>query len=252
MVAEISISSQHFPKTSFTPPKGCPAQAKIVVIGNYPSTAEQSTSMEWMQTYYSGPFDHSVLSIDARPIKQTILERKTAESRAERIIGAQNMAKIEHFDNLLVASPNARLRLALGAEQFPYENHHIMLHNTRTSSNLWNAPFQLAIDDSSIFLPLYHPQQFDHSRLTSAIIVRGMQAVIRLAHDLVDYPSPPLALATAVDIVREQSGWNVVGSFLSEELGERSSTSHRPKTLFNLGAWQRTGSNLYLLLKKMK
>ena len=70
-----------------------------------------------------------------------------------------------------------------------------------------------------------------------------MQAVIRLAHDLVDHPPPPLALATAVDITREQPGWNVVGSFLSKELGERSSTFPRPAVTSQLRAWQRIEVN---------
>ncbi|PPJ58610.1 hypothetical protein CBER1_03539 [Cercospora berteroae] len=243
MVVEISITGQYFLKTSFTPPQGCPAQAKLVVIGSYPSTVEESTSVAWMQTYYSGPLDHSVLFIDARPIKQTIPERKTRENRAERMVGAQNMAKIEHFNNSPVAPTNPRLRLALGAEQPPYEKHHIMLHDTRTSSNRWNAPFQLAIDDASIFSPLYHPQHFDYSRLTSAANVQGMQAVIRLAHDLVDHPPPPSVLATAVDITREPPGWNVVDSFLSEELGEPSSIFPWSAVPPELRAWQRIEVN---------
>ncbi|WPA99691.1 uncharacterized protein RHO25_004309 [Cercospora beticola] len=153
------------------------------------------------------------------------------------------MAKIEHFNNWLVASSNGRLRLALGAEQFPYQKHHIMLHNRRTSSNRCNAPVQLANDDSPIFLPLYHPQHFDQSELTSAAFVRGMQAVIRLAHDLVDHPPPPSALAIAVNIARERPSWNVVGSFLSGELGEPSSTFPWPAVPFELRAWQRTEIN---------
>ncbi|KAM3424891.1 hypothetical protein BST61_g6867 [Cercospora zeina] len=200
-------NSSPLSEAKFHPPIGCPTVAKIHIIGSYPSTMSGfsrenvSTSIAWMQTCYTGPFDESILFSDAEPI------------------GDEKLVRIKEFNDWLEGeTKHVRLCITAGQDQFPIaeELHYLVVHELLTTSNEWRAPFQFAVSQSPsrLYLPLYHPQNFDTAPGTSAEMVQGMQAAIYLAHDLVDHSPPAKPVKTALELLRSDTTWHLLAKVL--------------------------------------